>query len=95
MHGAPAVVMYYDKDFRSAVYHIPPRLGQDMAPTLTVPFPRVLVVMAGTMTGVVGDDDFALAAGNLVFLPPDIPATLWNDADEPLQFMFLMFGDGA
>ncbi|NNE05566.1 MAG: hypothetical protein HKN15_07585 [Xanthomonadales bacterium] len=95
IHGAPAVVMYYDKDFRSAVYHVPPRLGRDMAPTLTVPFPRVLVVMSGTMTGTVGAHDFMISHGELVFLPPNIPAQLWNDGDEPLQFMFLMFGDGA
>jgi mannose-6-phosphate isomerase-like protein (cupin superfamily) len=95
VHGAPAVVMYYDKDFRSAVYHVPAGLGRDMAPTMAVPFPRVLVVMSGTMTGTVGDDEFAISKGNLVFLPPDIPAQLWNDGDETLEFMFLMFGDGA
>lgn len=95
VHGAPAVVMYYDKDFRSAVYHIPPRLGRDMAPTLTVPFPRVLVVLSGTMTGTVGSNEFTIAGSKLIFLPPNIPAQLWNDGDEPLKFMFLMFGDGA
>ncbi len=95
VHGAPATVMYYDKDFRSAVYHIPPRLGRDMAPTMTIPFPRLLVVMDGTMTGTVGDNAFTLPKGNLIYLPPGIPAQLWNDGDEPLQFMFLMFGDGA
>ncbi|GJM10728.1 MAG: hypothetical protein DHS20C11_30040 [Lysobacteraceae bacterium] len=95
VHGAPAVVMYYAEDFRSAVYHIPAGLGRDMAPTLTVPFPRVLVVMSGSMTGAVGDNEFTIDRGQLVFLPPNIPAQLWNDNDQPLEFMFLMFGDGA
>ncbi len=95
VHGAPAVVMYYDRDFRSAVYHIPPKLGQDMAPTLVVPFPRLLVVLEGEMTGMVSDDAFSIPKGHMLFIPPNAPAQVWNDQDAPLQFMFLMFGDGA
>ncbi|MEM9300794.1 MAG: hypothetical protein AAGE01_01705 [Pseudomonadota bacterium] len=95
VHGAPGTVMYYDANFRSAVYHVPPRLGRDMAPTITVPFPRVLVVLAGEMSGTVGPNPFSIPRGTMVFVPPNVPATLWNDQDEPLELMFLMFGDGA
>ncbi|MEL6868288.1 MAG: hypothetical protein AAFO81_00670 [Pseudomonadota bacterium] len=95
VHGAPGTVMYYAKDFRSAVYHIPPRLGADQAPTMAVPFPRLLVTLAGTMTGTVGGAEFVAPAGQFVFVPPNLPAHVWNDGDQQLDLMFLMFGDGA
>lgn len=95
VHGAPGTVMYYADGFRSAVYNVPPGLGRDQAPTMTIPFPRVLVVMSGTMTGTVGGHAFSIEAGNMVFIPPGVAAQVWNDRDVPLQMMFLMFGDGA
>ncbi len=95
VHGAPGTVMYYDAGFRSAVYHVPAGLGREQSPTITVPFPRVLVVLSGAMTGTVGEDPFSIPQGNMVFVPPNVPAQLWNDGDEPLALMFLMFGEGA
>ncbi|MEM7613242.1 MAG: hypothetical protein AAF270_16275 [Pseudomonadota bacterium] len=95
VHGAPGNAMYYAKDFRSAIYHVPPKLGADQAPTMTVPFPRVLVVLAGTMTGTVSGVDFVAPKGHYLFIPPNQPAHVWNDGDTQLDMMFLMFGDGA
>ena len=54
VHGAPASLLYYDKDFRSAVYHIPPGLGREQAPTLSVPFPRMVIVIGGSAEGEIG-----------------------------------------
>ncbi len=38
VHGAPATALDYDKDFRSAVYHVPGGLGREQAPTLLCRF---------------------------------------------------------
>lgn len=95
VHGAPGTVMYYAKDFRSAVYHIPPGLSRESSPTLTVPFPRVLVTLQGVMTGTVSGQAFIAPAEHMVLIPPGAPAQLWNDSDAPLKIMFLMFGEGA
>lgn len=95
VHGAPGTVMYYADGFRSAVYNVPPNVGPDAAPTMTVPFPRILVVLQGTMNGIVGGEAFSIGSGEMVFLPPGVPAQVWNERDELLQMMFLMFGEGA
>jgi len=96
VHGAPATALYYDKDFRSAVYHIPGGLGREQAPTLTVPFPRMVIVTAGEAIGEIGDQPFSAKAGEMVFSPPNIPVTFWNGSDdETLSFVWLMWGDGA
>ncbi len=96
VHGAPATALYYDKDFRSAVYHVPAGLGRDQAPTLTVPFKRMVLILSGSGEGVIGGTDFTMKAGDMVLSPPGIPVTFWNASDdEPLSFVWLMWGDGA
>lgn len=95
VHGAPGVVMYYYDDFRSAIYHVPAGLGQDQAPTMAIPFPRILVTLSGTMTGTVGGRPFTLPSGNMVLIPPNEPAQVWNDEGEQLTMLWLMFGEGA
>jgi len=95
VHGAPGVVMYYAKDFRSAIYHVPVGIGREQSPTMAVPFPRLLVTLSGTMTGTVSGRPFTLPAGHMVMVPPNAPAQIWNDETEQLSLMFLMFGEGA
>ncbi len=96
VHGAPATALYYDKDFRSAVYHIPGGLGREQAPTLTVPFPRMVIVTSGQAVGEIGGQPFVTKAGEMVFSPPNIPVTFWNGSEtETLSFVWLMWGDGA
>ena len=96
VHGAPAVALYYDRHFRSAVYHVPAGLGRDQAPTLTVPFKRMVLVISGAGEGVMGNESFTMKAGDMVLSPPYIPVTFWNASDEkPLSFVWLMWGDGA
>lgn len=96
IHGAPAVALYYDKDFRSAIYHVPAGLGRDQAPTLTVPFKRMVIVISGSAKGVMGDKEFTMDEGEVVLSPPNIPITFWNASDEEnLSFVWLMWGDGA
>ncbi|MEM7780004.1 MAG: cupin domain-containing protein [Pseudomonadota bacterium] len=96
VHGAPASALYYDRDFRSAVYFVPPGLGREQAPTLTVPFKRMVLILSGSGEGVMGETDFTMKAGDMVISPPNIPVTFWNASDEePLSFVWLMWGDGA
>ena len=96
VHGAPASALYYDKDFRSAVYHVPAGLGREQAPTLTVPFKRMVLVISGSGEGVMGEDSFTMRAGDMVLSPPNIPVTFWNASDtETLSFVWLMWGEGA
>ena len=96
VHGAPASALYYDEDFRSAVYHVPAGLGREQAPTLSVPFKRMVIVIAGAAEGEIGDEPFTAQAGDMILAPPNIPVTFWNaSSDETLSFVWLMWGKGA
>ena len=96
VHGAPATALYYDRDFRSAVYHVPAGLGRDQAPTLSVPFKRMVLIISGAGEGVIGEEAFTMKAGDMVIAPPNIPVTFWNASDkETLSFVWIMWGQGA
>ena len=96
VHGAPATGLYYDKDFRSAVYEVPAGLGREQAPTIQVPFPRMIILIKGEAEGEMDGNAFSAKAGQMLFSPPNIPVTFWNASDEePVQFVWLMWGDGA
>lgn len=96
VHGAPATALYYDRDFRSAVYHVPAGLGRDQAPTLSVPFKRIVLIIRGSGEGVIGEKAFTMKAGDMVISPPNIPVTFWNASnEEPLSFVWIMWGKGA
>lgn len=96
VHGAPATALYYDRDFRSAVYHVPPGLSRDQAPTIAVPFKRMVLIIKGRGEGVIGEEPFTMKAGDMVIAPPNIPVTFWNAAeDTTLSFVWIMWGQGA
>lgn len=96
VHGAPATALYYDRDFRSAVYHVPAGLGRDQAPTLSVPFKRMVLIISGAGEGVMGEEAFEMKVGDMVIAPPNIPVTFWNASDEEtLSFVWIMWGQGA
>lgn len=96
VHGAPATVLYYDEGFRSAVYHVPAGLGREQAPTLAVPFPRMVVVTNGGAEGDMDGEPFQASTGEMLFIAPNIPVTFWNASDsETLSFVWLMWGEGA
>ncbi|MBO6526948.1 hypothetical protein [Erythrobacter sp.] len=95
-HGAPATVLYYDKAFRSAVYHVPAGLGKDQAPTLAAPFPRMIIVLSGAVEGEMGEHNFVAKPGEMFLTPPNIPVTFWNASkDETLSFVWIAWGEGA
>ncbi|MEM6891938.1 MAG: hypothetical protein AAF636_28060 [Pseudomonadota bacterium] len=95
-HGAPATVLYYDKEFRSAVYHVPAGFGKDQAPTLAARFPRMIIVLSGGVDGEMGDVPFAAKPGEMFLTPPNIPVTFWNASEtETLSFVWVGWGEGA
>ncbi len=96
VHGAPASVLYYDKNFRSAAYHVPAGLGREQAPITAAPFPRMVIVISGTAEGESEGNKFTAEAGEMFFMAPDVSNHFWNASDEEvLSFIWVMWGDGA
>ena len=78
------------------MYFVPAGLGPEQAPTIAVPFPRMILVIDGSAEGKINDQPFSAKAGEMIFSPPNLPVTFWNASqDKPLSFVWLMWGDGA
>ena len=94
VHGAPATALYYDAGLRSAVYEIPAGVGREQAPTIQVPFPRMIIIISGKSEGEMDGNQFTAEAGQMLFSPPNIPVTFWNASNtEGLSLVWLMWGE--
>jgi quercetin dioxygenase-like cupin family protein len=49
------------------------------------PYPEVFVVMDGTGTFTVGDEEVTVAAGHIVVVPPETPHRFRNESDGTLR----------
>ena len=53
------------------------------------------VTIKGTIEGEVDGKRITVPKGNTVFIPANVEHKWWNDADEEVQIVLIMFGKGA
>ena len=94
VHGAWAIPMFYHTGFRSAWYEL--TKGQRLnGPGDTNPFPQAFVIIKGAGQAKFGEFSGEVHAGQAYYIPPGSEHILWNDSDEPLNLIFLAWGEGA
>lgn len=95
-HGAGATIFYYEKGLRTGWYNIMPgeRVRED-AREQAMPFPMMGVLINGTAKGIVDGEPITVSAGNTVFIPANVHHKWWNETDEPVELILIMFGKGA
>lgn len=95
-HGADAVVFYYQPGFRSGWGSLKQGQHANEDPrSQTNPFPSLFVVTAGTGMARIGGVEVKLRAGQAVLVPPGVAHEFWNPNEKPMEFVLLMFGEGA
>ncbi|MEM6723341.1 MAG: cupin domain-containing protein, partial [Bacteroidota bacterium] len=95
-HGSNFVVFYYEKGIRTAWYRIlPGERVRDDAREQAAPFPMMGVTIKGTVEGEVDGQRITVPEGNTVFIPANVAHKWWNDSDEEVQVILIMFGKGA
>lgn len=96
VHGAQAVIFFYQPGFRSGWFQVRPGQHVNADPKdQSNPFPTLLVPTKGRAKGKIGGVEISLDAGAAILIPPDTPHEFWNPFDEPAEGVLLMFGDGA
>ena len=81
---------------RTAWYNIlPGERVRDNAQEQAMPFPMMGVTIKGTIEGEVDGKRITVSEGNTVFIPPNVQHKWWNDSDEPVEVILIMFGKGA
>jgi len=95
-HGSGVTVFYYEKGLRTGWYNIMPgeRVRED-AREQAMPFPMMGVLIKGTAKGIVDGEPITVSAGNTVFIPANVHHKWWNETDEPVELILIMFGKGA
>lgn len=94
VHGAHAVALYYHPGFRSAWYRI--KKGERLnEPGDTNPFPQAFVFISGAGWARIGDRTVAVRAGESYYVPPGEEHVVWTESEEPLDLIFLAWGEGA
>jgi mannose-6-phosphate isomerase-like protein (cupin superfamily) len=96
LHGANAVLFYYQEGFRSGWFEI--EKGQHVnqeESEQTNPFPSMIIVTKGTMMSRLGGEEHVLKAGETIYIGAGVSHEFWNDQDEPAEGVLVMFGEGA
>ena len=95
-HGSNFTVFYYEKGLRTAWYRIlPGERVRDDAREQAAPFPMLAVTIKGTIEGIVDGERTTVSEGNTVFIPANVAHKWWNDRDEAVEVVLIMFGKGA
>lgn len=95
-HGSNFVIFYYEEGLRTAWYRIlPGERVRDDAREQAAPFPMMGVTIKGTIEGEVDGQRITVPEGNTVFIPANVAHKWWNEQDEEVQVVLIMFGNGA
>lgn len=95
-HGSNFVVFYYEQGLRTAWYRVEPgERVRDDPREMAMPFPMLVVGIAGTAKGEVDGTPVSLPAGQTVFVPANVMHLWWNETDQPAEAVLIMFGEGA
>ncbi len=96
VHGANAIVFYYQKGFRSAWYQVAKGQHINKDPQdQTNPFPSMFIVLRGKLEAKIAGKQLTFPAGEMMLVPPGVTHEFWNAHDTPAEMIILMFGEGA
>jgi mannose-6-phosphate isomerase-like protein (cupin superfamily) len=96
VHGGNTVIFYYQKGLRTAWYQIKKGMKINEDPELaTNPFPTLFIMTKGKGMGRLGDDTMSLKEGMAIFVPAGMIHQFWTESDSGLEFVIVMFGEGA
>ncbi|MEM8509234.1 MAG: cupin domain-containing protein [Bacteroidota bacterium] len=95
-HGAGVTIFYYEKGLRTGWYNILPGEGvREDAREQAMPFPMMGVLIKGTAKGIVDGEPITVSEGNTVFIPANVHHKWWNESEENVELILIMFGKGA
>ena len=96
VHGADAVIFYYQPGLRSAWAQVEKGQHVNSDPKdQTNPFPTMIIGIRGRAVAKIGGVEKEFRAGQMVFIPAGVAHEAWNPYDEPAEIILLMFGEGA
>lgn len=94
IHGAGAAALFYTTGLRSAYYCVTPddKLNEDGARD---PLHQAFIIIGGKGMATIGEQRFAVEAGEAVYIPPDTVHMLETGGPDPLELIWLAWGERA
>ena len=95
-HGAGGTIFYYEKGLRTGWLNmLPGDCVREDAREQAMPFPMMGVMIKGTAKGIVDGEPITVSEGNTVFIPANVHHKWWNESEENVELILIMFGKGA
>ncbi len=94
VHGGNVCGLIYSPGFRSAWYQISPN-QQLNNPGDTNPFPQAFIFIKGSGKVKIGEFTQEIHAGQSVYIPPGTEHICWSSEHEPVELIFLAWGEKA
>jgi|Deesub1362B_J571_1020462.scaffolds.fasta_scaffold00001_70 mannose-6-phosphate isomerase-like protein (cupin superfamily)/putative sterol carrier protein len=96
VHGGNVVIFYYTTGLRTAWYQIKKGMVINQDETDQVnPFPTIFICIRGEGKAKLGGKTIILRKGMMVYIPAGMSHMFWNENDEPMEGIIIMFGPGA
>ncbi len=96
VHGGYAIPLVYAKGLRTAWYRIEKGMIINEDPKdQTNPFPTLIVATKGTGIVSIDGNELSFSEGEAYYIPEYSTHMLWTDSDEGLEFIIIMYGEGA
>ena len=96
LHGANAVLLYYEEGMRSVWYQIVTGQHINSDPKDQAnPFPSLFIFTRGNAKAKIGGVEMDIEGGTATLIPAGVTHELWNPFDEPFEFILIMYGEGA
>jgi len=94
IHGAGAAALFYTTGLRSAYYCVTPddKLNADGARD---PMHQAFIIIGGKGMATIGERRFAVEGGEAVYIPPETVHMLETGGPEPLELIWLAWGERA
>jgi len=96
VHGGNVVIFYYTTGLRTAWYQVKKGMviNQDESDQVN-PFPTLFICTRGEGRAKLGGKTITLKKGMMVYIPAGMSHMFWNENDEPMEGIIIMFGPGA
>lgn len=96
VHGGNAVVLVYDREFRSAWYQLKPGMHINAdARDQTNNFPQLIIVTRGQFSARLDGRELTLSEGQTIFIPAGMKHEFWAEAGQYGELIWTAFGEAA
>ena len=95
-HGADISVFYYQPGLRTAWGSLKKGMHANADKKSQInPFPSLIIFTRGKGTARIGGKEMEVTEGQTMLVPPGVSHEFWNDNEQPLELVLIMFGEGA